>query len=384
MPRDDEVRLTEAPGPGIFDSLLPMLEKRSEPFESSQDPDWASRQVAIPPSLEGYPTPEWTYSQHHGGTGNPLVMSYHTEQMRWIKVTAFLALSGASAADSSVDIPLLDPNGISLADPAIPPALTLRRCVASSTSNDYVMNPESTSAAWSDLRCTLRLPAPEVITGLFCSAMLIPSRDPYPHWVLRLSAQFRPDGMNYAGVNLMCEVQTNGAGPHDTTPIESGSSGVDGHYRVKLIYTQQAFLSTPVLATYNERAYGTGIKHVPANTAAATWLTSPNAGITDTPCFSGAAVPIVRVLGMLPLNATPDEDADYTWNAYALAMGSKGTTYPLTIPFNTNVANGAYYTTLSWIAGGFNVWQLIIANATQGPGGVTDRWYCFGAMGVRA
>lgn len=386
MAKEQKVKLTEAPGPGIFDSTTKRLERGEEDIAETQTPDWASRLTAVPDSLRHFALPEWTYPLHHGGSGNQLGMSYHTDQLRWIKVTAYVlarkyvAGEGWVEEDGFVDIPLIDNDGLPLADPAIPPMVNLRTWAVNSTiPADYVTTPESTP--WSDYRTTIR--ATEGLTGAFHSYRLKLARDPYPHWILRLRCEFTEDGSVTVGANMMADVFTNGCLIHNGTTIESGTSLNHKHYRVKLIWDQQAPMSAPVKATYDQRSYGTGIIYCAENSNVSLYLATPDGLSTDTNAFASTTVPCVRVYGINPINSTPSSlEDDRRWKPCTAALGINAP-YTVGTTYHSQAWRGCYYSNLMWWSAA-GKWRLMIFNSTSSDVMVLNRHYAVAAIGVRA
>jgi hypothetical protein len=283
------------------------------------------------------------------------VLSMHTDQHRWIKVTAFIRAGSSDDQNVEsvigyVDVPLIDNDGVPYADPMFPPTCVLRRCAT----GDLDAVAGTTTALWTDSFCNMRYGS---IAGFhddvyaYVSWQL--SRSPTPHWVLR----FHLAGVNVGSpfqdaYTLMADVLCSGYGKHNDTDIEVGTLNVPGHTRRLLVWDQQDFLAPFNKDAVIQRCFAWG-RWASTGGINTSYLNSPDGASTDTALFKTTVIPALRVYRG-NVSSSPSEGVLTDWD-----FGTAGCMWPINglnvDPFSQTIWNAAGYSTLQLVSGKWEV-----------------------------
>lgn len=393
--RDDQVSLDSVLSPGRFHSGL--IEdgriRSAERDEKLENPERAYLRQATEKRAGVYvPIPLYRVP-----SANTLALANDIDQVRWLQVVAYTLINGA------VDVPLIDSEGFPLVSPAIPPMVVLR-IRSESAATDRVGAPFPSALDWTD-RCTNIVRSDIGDDTLFNNVVIAryelrQESSPRDHWVLRLiSDQFDNGSSPYVAMNFLAHVLSEGGGipgrpgtggiptyPNDADPsplpIEVGSAGASGHYKLWKPYARHPHLATPDQEGLRRHVIANGERYIQAGFTATVYLNSPNALSGDTKVFESPATalgigPAVLMFG--------DRDAQQnrgnvqtSWLADTDGRGHPFAGYP-NPPIHNQADGRAFYSNLRW--GGTN-WVLNIYNEGTVVGN-DDRNYYWWSFGYR-
>jgi hypothetical protein len=256
-------------------------------FTTSFDPARLTP-LGLPSEIRGVPQNVWSRPRTSVGSW-PLSM--HIDQMRWAIAEIYI-----TTGNTEYEIPMLDSNDRPWFSPDTPPLVTCRRAT---TGTDYVKAAYTNGIPWFDVRTNLR-PTPLVTAASIGVYWRLARRDtPVPHWVIKLQAFYNASSTT---LTVRFDLLGGGGHTHASSSREVGSAGVDGHWNVKLPWTQQAFDAAGSASVLNERAYGLGAVDVtndPGTITTPGYLyltTGVNQGLPAGTSLFGSELPMVMVL----------------------------------------------------------------------------------------
>lgn len=327
--------------------------------------DPRATQFTVPESVAARPIPVWPRILSTGGP----IPSYTIQSMQWVRILAFVDVENVV-----LEIPLRDSNDRPHFDPAVPPLPIMRR--ADDFSADYVGSPSTAGLKWYDWGCW-SYPG----WGGYNEArniMLIPATDPVPHWVLRLNNHY--DGGSYTagyGYNFLIDLFGVGMEPV-TSPIEVGSSGVFGHYKVSTPWGVQNFNATSQLTDLNGRKFGTGAIDVAHPNTSAFYMTTGGSAGTSAGTSLFTDLPAVMVQGHADLGVSVAGSAETAWKPETWGMGFRDA-------YSASVNDRNFYSAL-YYESATSKYRLDITNAADpyaGPADSSkDRTYFVFALGT--
>jgi len=305
-------------------------------------------------SAQGVPQPVWSCCQHTA-SANPGVMTYHIDQMRLVRVGAYMA------RNTTLAIPITDSDGVPYLGPEIPPMVILRWNYGGGEEGADTVG-GYTTGQYSD-RYTGCRPAGvlgAVTTTIAFYYELQLEKEPAPHWVIRLHyACNGTSGADNRTVVADCIGQM--VGNHTASYVEVGSSGTAGHYRVERIFTGHSWLDDTSSSIFNERRFITHHVNVSASGAGAIYLTDTGA-LGGNNLFHASVMPAVRVLGHVAPGASPGANRQ-NWQSSSHGLGFN---YPVGIygdpPISTAGQDYHFQTGVMNIA---TTWTILINNASS-------------------
>jgi hypothetical protein len=320
---------------------------------------WGIDWQKMPDTLSGKPVPVWA-----PGVANGLVSHYHVDQMRWVSAIGILD------RDSSLDIDLIDDEGVPLVDPSVPPSIVCRTAIATDTGSGFPAQDfisDSTQGTWTDAFVNMPL-KDGLVTKNALSWRLRLNRTPVPHWRITVSSNrmelstTTPDTFRF-GARL--DILGNYSGPHvDYLRVATGSPWDVGRISVILPYqyvtdVQSLDVVNGSASAWNQVTLARGIENVGASSNATLYPRTPTSLIGDTQVFSTSAWPMVRVLAEADVPNNPTKTTEPTWIASSLGLGANDRTSP---PFDqSNIDVYGYYSEVSWDAVNTE-WKLKIYN----------------------
>jgi len=278
------------------------------------EPATISEQLQIPESVAGRSV--GVVPMLKIGT-TPSAFSFHSDGLRLVRTVAFLDFDGD---DARAEIPLIDADGRPWIGPEVPCMMVVRK---NDSATDRVSNPSADDVGWTEEGCSFRPGVPTINTGIpsanLIHAYLKPAADPVPHWVLRVTHAGDTQTSSNK-MNVLIDLLGQGYGAHATSSRENGSSGVVGHWKTNLVWTQQGFNATPNHTAFSERSFAmhaVDVANDPGVSATVTYLTSDSTS-TGTEQFS--ELPMCDVVADAT-NGSFNTAAETTWKNETWGMG---------------------------------------------------------------
>lgn len=311
---------------------------------------------ALPTALDVKPAFLWP----RVATGGP-VASYFTDSRRWVRVTCFINRSGGF-----LEIPLLDTDGIPFLGPSIPPPFFVRK---HDLSTDRVTAPATSGIQWDDIGCYHRQGAGcSGATAMVVVTDVFPKLDPVPHWVLRV--QSLSNQTSSSKVNVLVDFFGQAFSAHSSATVEVGSGGAAGHYKVELMWGQQAFMAAGDRAALNTRLFHRGAVHINDGATGTIYLTTgANQGLstgTNPYGTDGDDLPCVVVFGNSTTGSDVTGAASSTWEPETWGLGLASD-----VPSGATGREKIYNSALYW-EGATSRYRLDITNEFYIPGGPRD------------
>lgn len=283
-------------------------------------------------------------------TGNPIQLSSHIDQMRLVRITAFMAVN------STLEIPLIDSNDVTYCDPAMVP-LCVSRYNRGSTNpnNDYVDDEDNTNILWTDFRQATRA-SEGIQTQPLYSCTLKLEKEPTPHWVLVVGYTDNDTTSNNRSV--LIHLVTNMAGGNYPTK-EVGSAGVAGHYKITNCFQSTTFGGASDQGVANDPCLVRFEDYLAPSTPTTIYLTSDGTN-TGSDLFQDSDPPLVIVFGH-HLLATDAGSTESSWEPSTWGMGFNmtGTLSDGTSIRNANASDYKYYSDLRYAS---SRWAVTVEN----------------------
>lgn len=313
---------------------------RRAPFvrfeDPSKNPAFGRVQLLAPLAARGKPLPMWGRARNFSPS-----YSWHIDQMRFVRVTAFV-----SCNKYSLDIPLLDADGAPYCSPEVPPLLEVRHQIT--VTDDLVTAPSTSGREWSDKDVNVRpLGGSHYTPARIVNARVRPSNDPVPHWILRIEV----DTLGTTGTTctILCDMLTTGSLAHAASFREVGSAGVVGHYKIDQVWAPVDWGANITTAIINERKFCTGAIDVAndpsfGGTGTIYLTTGANEGLaTGTDAFT--ILPMCPIFGHAELGTYVAGSAETDWKPESWGRGREGMPSTVALPGPIN-RDHLYWTTL--------------------------------------
>jgi len=255
---------------------------------------WATDILDAPRTSLGKPMPIWAVPKANG-----LAPHYLIDQQRFISMTAVVHKG------STLDVPIVDNEGVPLIDPSFPPMIVVRGNVnLNPVGSDFIASP--TNGVWSDEG--IGIPLKRGLTAPSNSWLwsLVLKRQPMDHWVVRMAPQRQSDtdtsADTYAYGFLVTMLGQSSVEHFGVTPYDhnsGGSSWDDGRWRIIAVQGAGNVNSRDIvngdLARANQLIALEGAENVSdAASPVTVYLSTPDMLVGDTEEF-GTMRPMVRV-----------------------------------------------------------------------------------------
>lgn len=260
---------------------------------------------AIPTVLSGRPIPVWGDAF---GVGNTVVPAAAIEQVRLVRVGVY------AAHVKGYRIPIRDDENVPYLGAEIPPMVVVRWAEDTGAATDHVGSYDVVGLDWWDDHVGLR-------TSPYTSKApmewhLEREQDPYPHWVVVLDTHL----FGISPKTFVFDLIGQGAGAHHSNSVTSGTFGVEGHWKVEMVFGNQTqdFLATSLASRLNERKLVRGSFDMAGSALTTTFLTS-NQLVGGTAFF--ASMPCVQVTAHHTIGVSVGGLADTSWGAESYGLG---------------------------------------------------------------